>query len=189
MLGIGAAVDLDVDQRLEAALGLVASAGHAQQPVFAVAAHLHHRVHDQVHRQALAIDLHRDRVDQERHVVVDDLDHGVRRLPAVFVQPRVVDAQLGCTAGEAAREVPVRQRRTVQVGQRALGQVFGGHLAVVLARELGRLGSLLGRQLGTHELGDLLDQRFGAQRPRLGVERLHRHGGHRKPPFRTRRCR
>jgi hypothetical protein len=147
-----------MDQRLEAALGLVAVARQAQQPVLGVTSDLHHRMHDQVHRQALPIDLHRDRVDQERHVVVDDLDHRVRRLPAMLVQPRVVDAQLGRAAGEAAREVPVRQRCAVQVGDRPLGQVIGRNLAVVLARELGGLDGLIGGQLGAHEPGNLLDQ-------------------------------
>ena len=60
--------------------------------------------------------------------------------------------------GPLAAERPVRQRGAVEVGQRALGEILGGHLAVVLARELGRLARLRGRQPRVDQLGDLLDQ-------------------------------
>ena len=43
-------------------------------------------------REAVAVDLHRHRIDQERHVVVDDLDDRVRRLPAVLLDRRVEHA-------------------------------------------------------------------------------------------------
>ena len=37
------------------------------------------QVQDEMQGQAVTIDFHRHRIDQERHVVVDDLDDGVRR--------------------------------------------------------------------------------------------------------------
>ncbi len=187
-LGIGAPIDLDMDQRFEAAFGFVAMAGQADHAVLGVAAHLHHRMHDQVHGQTLAVDFHGDRIDQEGHVVVDDLDHGMGRLPAVFVQARVVDTQFGRATGKGAGEMPVRQRGAVQVGQRAFGQVVGRHLAVVLACEFGGLGGLLGGQLGAHAFGDLVDQAIRAQCRGLGITRWRRRG-HEWSPFRTRRCR
>jgi hypothetical protein len=49
----------------------------------AVALHGDDRMDDEMQRQTVPIDLHRHRVDEERHVVVDDLDDRVRRLPAV----------------------------------------------------------------------------------------------------------
>ena len=49
------------------------------------------------------VDLHRHRIDQERHVVVDDLDHGVIGVPAVLFENRVIDAQpFGARARSAA---------------------------------------------------------------------------------------
>ena len=47
------------------------------------------RVHDQMQRQPVPVDFHRHRIDQERHIVVDDLDDRVRRLPAMFLDRRV----------------------------------------------------------------------------------------------------
>ena len=60
-----------------------------------VAAHLDDRVDDQVDAEAAPVELHADRVDQERHVVGHDLDGRVRRLPAVRLELGVVDADLG----------------------------------------------------------------------------------------------
>ena len=74
------------------------------------------RMDDQVQRQAVAVHFHRHRIDQERHVVVDDLDDRVRRLPAVLLDRRVEHAHAGVAGLTFAREVPVRKRRAVQVG-------------------------------------------------------------------------
>ena len=57
--------------------------------------HRDDRVDDQVQRQVVAVDFHRHRIDQERHVVVDDLDDRVRRLPAVILDRRIEDAHAG----------------------------------------------------------------------------------------------
>ena len=43
------------------------------------------RVHDEVHGAFLAGELGRDGVDEERHVVGDDLDHAVPAGPAVLL--------------------------------------------------------------------------------------------------------
>ena len=86
-------------------------------------------------REALAIDLHRGRVDQEGHVVAHDLHYGVRALPAVRVEARVDYPQLGCVAGEAPAEVEVRGRRARQVGRVAVAELERIRAAVVKARE------------------------------------------------------
>ena len=72
-----------------------------------------------------AAELHRHRVDEERHVVGDDLDDGVRRLPAVLLELRVVDADLGrARLALAPSEAPVRSAPpTLQVRKRGAVQV------------------------------------------------------------------
>ena len=54
-----------------------------EQAAGPVAPHREHRVHHRVDREPAAVQHHRERIDQERHVVGDDLDHRARRLPAV----------------------------------------------------------------------------------------------------------
>jgi hypothetical protein len=106
-----------------------------QQVAVVVAADLDHRVDDLMQGQSLAIDLHHDRIHEERHVVVHQLDDGMRRLPAVFLRARVVDAQLRRAAGETAQEMPVRQGRAVEIGRRPLGDVVRRHLPEIAQRE------------------------------------------------------
>src|SRR3546814_13468025 len=47
---------------------------------------------DEVDRVAASVEFGGDRIDQERHVVVDDLNDGMRRLPTILAQRRVMDA-------------------------------------------------------------------------------------------------
>ena len=91
-----------------------------------------------------------------------------------LLQPRVVHAQLRRAAREDAREMPVRQRRAVQVGQRAFQQVFGRDLAVVLARELGRLLGLVGGQPVADAIRQLRHQLLGAGAGSVQIGRRER---------------
>jgi hypothetical protein len=165
--GLGAAVDLDVDQRFEPPFARVAGWQQGFGVVGGVAPDLHHRVHDQVQRQALAVDLHRDRIDEEGHVVVDDLDHGVRGLPAMFVDARVDHPQPGLAAGELARKVPVRQGRAIQVVGRSFGQILGIDVGVIPPYK-GLQCRLLGRGQAVLDAGDDLVDAFGVGRRRHG---------------------
>ena len=78
---IADAVDLDVHHRLAGT-----RAGLSDLHVLALvraarrwsALDAHRRMDDQVQSEPVAVDLHRDRIDEERHVVVDDLDDRVR---------------------------------------------------------------------------------------------------------------
>ena len=79
--------------------------------------------------------LHRDRVDEERHVVGDDLDDGVRRLPAVLLDVGRVDVHLRLAGPPDAAEVPVRERGAVQVELAPVDQVVGRDVRVVRADE------------------------------------------------------
>ena len=70
-------VDLDMDQRLELALA------HTRQLAACIARHRQHGMHQHMHGQSGLGQCQAERIDQERHVVVDDLDHCVRRCPTV----------------------------------------------------------------------------------------------------------
>ena len=80
LLRAGLAVDLDVDQRLGQPVLGSTSSSRPPRPAAA-----HDRPDHEVDRAAVPGHLHRDRVDEERHVVDHRLDHGVRRLPAVLL--------------------------------------------------------------------------------------------------------
>ncbi len=128
---VGQPVELDVDQRLVAPI----VRSDLEQPAAVVAAQPHDRAHDEVDRPPVPAHLHRDRVDEERHVVVHDLDDGVRRLPAVLLQGRRVDVHLELAGPPNAREAPVRERRPGEVELAPVDQVLGSDVGVVGADE------------------------------------------------------
>ena len=78
------------------------------------------RVHEHVDAGLAAAELHAHRVHEERHVVGDDVDRGVRRLPAVLLERRVVDAhaRLARPRGRA-RSVQCDERGAVEVDRLA----------------------------------------------------------------------
>jgi hypothetical protein len=107
-------IDLDMHQRFRAD-SLTCRRGHLFDLPVGAPARQHNWMDDQVKRQPLPVHLHRHRIDQEGHVVIDYLDHRVRRLPAVLFNRRVEDAQLRLAGLALAREVPVRERDAVKV--------------------------------------------------------------------------
>ena len=54
---------------------------------------------------------HADRVDQERHVVIGDLDHRMRRFPAVLLERGVEDADRGLSRRARTRELQEATRQ------------------------------------------------------------------------------
>ena len=130
MVGRGTPVDFDVDHRLVDTLTVGTAIRQGQQHAIVAPPDFHDRVDDEVQGQPLAVHFHGDRVDQEGHVVVDDLDDRMRRLPAVLFGPRVVHPQAGRTGTIAARKMQLRQCRPVEIGHSPLGQIFRRHLAV-----------------------------------------------------------
>ena len=77
-----------------------------------------------------------------RHVVVDHLDDSVGRLPAVLLDARVIDANLGLARSAALGELPQRQRRPIKVLDRLAQHVLGRNVGIVPAdKALDRIGS------------------------------------------------
>ena len=78
---------------------------------------------DEVHVEAVPVDRHRDRVDKERHVVVDDVDDGVRRVPTLGCDRRRVHPHERIAGRAATAELPLRDGRArdvVGVGERVV---------------------------------------------------------------------
>ena len=130
-LGAGLAVDLDVDHRL----GLPVLGADFEQPALLVPADADDRPDHEVDRAPLSRHLHRDRIDEEGHVVDDRLDDGVRRLPAVLLDIGRVDVHLRLAGLPDAREVPVRDGCPVEVEVAPVVQVVGSDVGVVRAHE------------------------------------------------------
>ena len=100
-----------------------------------VAPDRHDRVHGEVQSEAVPDDLRRHRVDDERHVVGDDVDDGVRRAEAVLLEVRGEHPHRGCARRPVEREGQVRHRAGVQVVHVPGREVAAGDVPVVLADE------------------------------------------------------
>ena len=87
----------------------------------------HDRVDHEVQAAALADEFHGDGVEEEGHVVDDDLDHRMGRRPAVVVEVGGVDPDAG-----GARRAPLSQ---VEVGQGRPGQIDGVAPDEILGRD------------------------------------------------------
>ncbi len=173
VLGVGLADDLGVDERLERAVGGLGVVGEDLEETAAlVSAHPDDRVDDQVHAAPQPVQLHAHRVHQEGHVVVDDLDDGVGRRPAVLLELRRVDADARLPARAARAEVQMCEGGAVEVADTPLEQVVGRDEVVVDAEECFEPPCLLRRELGAGVLDRLLDQAG------FGLVGLHRHRCH-----------
>ena len=76
------------------------------EPSVVVARHRQDRMNDQMDDPVTAIDRPRNRIDKERHVVIDDLDDRVRRRPAVRIRVRVKDPDLRLALPPPLGEAP-----------------------------------------------------------------------------------
>ena len=81
--------------------------------------------------EAVPVQLLADAVDEKWHIVVDDLDHGMGRLPAILFELRVVDAQLGLARRTVLTEAQLCQSGAVQIEWIALGQILGRHVTEI----------------------------------------------------------
>ncbi len=181
LLGVDEPVDLDVHPRFPRGLRRLVARPQRDKGAVGTALHGEDGVRDQVQRQALPVDLRRRRVDQEGHVVVDDLDHRMARRPAVLGHGGAQDAHLGLAGGARSAELPLGQHGAAQVFRRSLGQIVGVEMADVLAREDLYLQSLFGVQArggeGQHRFDRLAPQRIrgaahGSFPPRVSPARI-----------------
>jgi hypothetical protein len=88
---LGLPVDLDVHHRF----GSPTVGIDLQQVAVEVAPHREDGMGEQMNGKLAPVQLVGDRIDQERHVVVDDLHDGVPALEAVLGRGRIEDADLG----------------------------------------------------------------------------------------------
>ena len=97
------------------------SGGDLGQPAQRLAPHHDQRVHQQVHVEVRAVEQRGDRVDQERHVVGDDLDDRV-----LLVGVRLVDPQLQLARHPLLGQLPV--------GPGGVEHLLGGEADQLLVR-------------------------------------------------------
>ncbi len=171
------AVDLEQHQRLVPAL---AHGGDLAGPV---AGEPHQRMPQHVHAHAHLGQRHAHRFDQEGHVVVDDLQHRVRRIPAMRLLRGIEHPDV-----RRARLADARESQHVGGdGGPAFGAMVG--VLVLLHAHVEGFGESPRLCLGAGA-GDALADRLqdGRQRERLtrrhpclalrGLRRLHRSGRH-----------
>jgi hypothetical protein len=105
----------------------------------------HDRVQQQVDLAVAAVDLGADGVDEERHVVVHDLDQRVLESPAGLLGARVVEADLGRTGRALRAEVPQRERGAEERLGGGVDDVVGRDVREVAAHEVLDARGLVGR--------------------------------------------
>ena len=158
--------DLDVHPALAdgargRGLRLVLDRVHALEHSGDVADDVELRVHDQVDLALLPGELHGHRVDEERHVVGDDLDDGVAAgRPAAVGVAGGGHVHVRPALRAVVGEPELRRQGGVQVDVRALGQVVGADVAVVRADQVADLaGGRTPRALAGHrQLGGPVEQ-------------------------------
>jgi hypothetical protein len=152
-------VDLDMHEALARQLGGIrAFGGEVLGLALGVALDAVDRVDDQMDGQPLARQLHGHAVDQEGHVVVDDLDHRVGRVPAMLLEAGIVDADLGRARGALLPEGPHRERRAVEILRLAVDDILRRGVAIVmLGEEPGPARLVAGHPL-VDQIEDLVQQ-------------------------------
>ncbi len=105
------------------------------------------------------IDRSGNRIDEERHVVVDDLDDRVRRRPPIRRRVRVVHPDLGLAGAPTLSQTPQRQGGAVEIAGRAFGNIGRRNVLVKLRNELVGNGLICRVEQLTGERRRLVDER------------------------------
>ena len=106
----------------------------AEPPVRA-AGHSQDRMDDQMDDAVAGVDRSGNRVDEERHVVVDDLDDRMRRRPTIRRRVRVVHPNLGLAGAPTLAKAPQRQGGAIEIAGRAFGNIRRRNVLVKLRNE------------------------------------------------------
>ena len=151
--GIGDPFDFDMHPRLDAiaALGIV----ELGQDAMLVAACIEQWMEYELNRDALSVDFHRDRIDQEWHVIVYKFNHGAGALPAVIRLPGTKDAHLRCAALEFVTERQMRQRECRPFGCIARHEIVDIDFAAIFGGKHLRLHPLRSRRFGGNQFLDV----------------------------------
>ena len=145
---VGDAIEFDVDERLGARRcgvgrrGVSSAVERAQ--VVVVSRDPEHRVRQEVNGEVESFERGDDRIDQERHVVGDDVNHRVRALPSVVAYRRRVDPHHRTSGRPSAGGLPVGHGGAVQVLGVGSDEVVGSDVGEVPAQELLDDGELVG---------------------------------------------
>jgi hypothetical protein len=115
------------------------------------------RVDQHVNRQVHLVERRDDRVDQERHVVVDHLDGGMGGLPAVFLETRIVGADLRRARLAVAAELPQAGDGAEQVVERLFLDFLVDEIAEIAVRQAVQLLGIGGREPFVDDRDDPVD--------------------------------
>ncbi|EXI92915.1 MAG: hypothetical protein AW12_00214 [Candidatus Accumulibacter sp. BA-94] len=128
LAAVADAVDLEMNPRLGPA-ALPAMRRDPLQAAVRPALGAEQRVQQTVDGQPAAIDEHGDRIDEERHVVGDDVDDRMRRMPAVAIKIRRVEGEHRLPQRPLLAEAKMLGRRT--------DELFGTRVATAGEIEVG----------------------------------------------------
>ena len=91
-------------------------------------------------------------IDEERHIIRNDLDNRMIGFPALFLKAGIIDADKRIARLVILCKIPQRQRRTIHLIQVHLGQIVPADMFIILPDKLFGLGCFL-------SAGSFIDQR------------------------------
>ena len=154
-------VDFEMHEGLDGGAGV--ALGHLDSSAGAVAAHADGWVDDEVGGEFVALDLGAHRIDQKRHIVVDDIDDRVRRRPAVLGDAGVEYSDLDGRGATVLDKLPQSQRRAVERFGRPRENVLGRDAVEDVQKEpfeVGRVGTIEALARTGHNFADAIGPRL-----------------------------
>ena len=112
------------------------------QRVFNIARHGEQRMNHQLHTDPLTIDFHADRIDQKRHVVIDEFDYRDRCFPAVVGAFRIENPHLRRTTRKRCAKGEMRKCQARPSRGFACHQVVGVNLIAIFRSKRFRVCAL-----------------------------------------------